>query len=167
MQTIAISAFAGFGIHRPFWRLRWYRISRALLAATLAAIPNMSMACMGANYARVTFFETLPDTLLNQPVVAKVKLLEGVHRPTFPRSKSTANPHKADVKTFGTPLQAKVVEAISGVTLGETLKVNVVFTSCHFYDQRTGTVGTDWYIAGEMRGGEFYGSHRLGDLDTY
>ncbi len=48
---------------------------RIVSLAALLALPQASLACIGWDYERHIFFKTLPESLQNAPLIAKVRIV--------------------------------------------------------------------------------------------
>lgn len=132
---------------------------KRLMLIVLALWPMHSAACIGHGSLQQTFFQTLPNVLEQEPVVARVRVLHK-ELPGKPRKKASVVPYPpfifADVQFRKAFITVEVIDGFRGVTQGYQFVVALELHSC-----TVGTnvkIGSDWYVARELKDGQFSGA---------
>ncbi|WP_339163473.1 hypothetical protein [Methylobacterium bullatum] len=116
-------------------------ILRCLNAKLFIVLTSFNvLACQGPQFHQMTLLEKLYPLMMSSPIIAKVQIL-GV------KSDWIDGPYgrKSELVTA----KAKVIEAIKGVTAGQTIEIHATPSSCggRIYEEDTGRQA---FIAGAI-----------------
>ena len=133
---------------------------KQLFLLALLLWPVSSRACVGAFSHQETFFSSLPSALEEEPVVARVRVLENTLNVRPKRKKASGDVDApvilAKVVFSSGIIIVEVVANISGSAVGDIFKVKVPLSSCSRGNNVK--VGSQWYIAGVLDGNVFRGT---------